>query len=68
MYGKCAQWLKFCAVNYDSMGSNPAETVYNFYFIFYLFSRVFLNHLCCRFFAYFPYSLFIYNNYNVRTT
>jgi len=39
MYGKLAQWLKFCAVNHDIMGSNPAETVYNFYFLF-LFSRI----------------------------
>ena len=35
-----AQWLKCCAVNHDIIGSNPAETVYNFYFLF-LFSRMF---------------------------
>jgi len=32
---KVAQWLEFCAVNHDIMGSNPVETVYNF------FSRMF---------------------------
>jgi len=30
MCGKVAQWLRFWAVNRDSMGSNPAETVYIF--------------------------------------
>ena len=40
MYGKVAQWLTFCAVNHDIMGSNPAKTVYTFYFLF-LFSRMF---------------------------
>jgi len=34
IYGKVAQWLKFCAVNHDIMGSNPAETEYFFYYFF----------------------------------
>ena len=66
MYGKVAQWLKFCAVNHAIMGSNPAETVYNFFTYFYLIVFV-------VFFAYFPcllqlYNLFINNHYNARTT
>ena len=69
MYEKVAQWLKFWAVNHDIMGSNPAETVYNFYFFFiFIFTYVLLNHLCCRCFAYFPCSLFICNHYNAHTT
>jgi len=31
MCGKVAQWLRLWAVNHDAMGSNPTETVYNFY-------------------------------------
>jgi len=64
MYGKVAQWFKFWAVNHDIIGSNPAETVYKFYFYFHIFFKSF----CCRFFAYLLCSLFIYNHYNARTT
>jgi len=28
MCGKVAQWLRFWAVNQETMGSNPAETVF----------------------------------------
>ena len=61
MYEKVAQWLKFCAVNHNIMGSNPAETVYvlrMFYFIIFVVDL----------FEYFPCSLFIYNHYNAHTT
>jgi len=48
MYEKVAQWLKFCAVNHDIMGSNPAETVY-FVHVFYIQSSllsIFLHIFC----------------------
>jgi len=45
--GKVAQWLKFRAVNHDIMGSNPAETVYLYIF---LFSRILIKSSFCRFF------------------
>jgi len=63
MYGKLAQWLKFCAVNHDIMGSNPAETVYIF------FTCVLFNHLkfVVDVFAY-QCCLFIYNHNNAHTT
>ena len=35
MYGNVAQWLKFCAMNHDIMGSNPAETVIHFFHVFF---------------------------------
>ena len=31
MCGKVVQWLRFGAVNHDTMGLNPAETVYIFF-------------------------------------
>jgi len=34
MCGKPAQWLRFWAVNYDTMGSNPAKIVYIIYLFF----------------------------------
>jgi len=37
LYGKVAQWLKFCAVTHAIMGSNLAETVYTFWRIFLFF-------------------------------
>jgi len=55
MYGKVARWLKFCAVNHAIMGSNPAETVYNFFYVF-LFNR-----LRCLFLHIFH----VYYNYTV---
>ena len=68
IYGKVAQWLKFCAVNHGIMHSNPAETVYTLYF-FIIFSRIFyLIIFFVDFFAYFTCSLFIYNHNNARTT
>ena len=45
MYGKVAQWLRFCAVNHDIMGSNPAETVYNSFHVFLIKLSLFIyNH------------------------
>jgi len=38
MWGKVAQWLRFWTVYHDTMGSNPAETVYNFYFCWHVYS------------------------------
>ena len=32
MCGIVAQWLRFLAVNQETMGSNPAETIFIFYF------------------------------------
>jgi len=32
MCGIVAQWLRFWAVNQETMGSNPAETLFIFYF------------------------------------
>ena len=58
MYGKVAQWLKFWAVNHDIMGSNTAETVYNFHLIFTYFL---FNHLCCRFICILSIVVFIYS-------
>ena len=34
IYGKVAHWLKFRVLNHGIMGSNPAETVYIFFFVF----------------------------------
>ena len=38
MCGKVAQWLRFWAVNHDTKGSNPAETIYIFYFCWHAYS------------------------------
>ena len=63
MYGNVAQWLKFCAVNHDIMGSNPAKTVYVCSRIFYLIIFVvdFLH-------VFHVLYLFIITHYNARTT
>jgi len=68
MYGKVAQWLKFCAVTHAIMGSNPAETVYIFLtYFFILFSLLSFLHIFRVYYNYTMY-LFIYNHYNACTT
>jgi len=57
MYKKVAQWLKFCAVNHAIMGSNPAETVYNFFTYFYLI--VFVVFLLI-FHVYYNYTIYLF--------
>ena len=36
MCGMVAQWLRFWAVNQETMGSNPAKTIFIFYVLFLL--------------------------------